>query len=106
MKRENTMITLHRLGHHAEAVYVNHDMIVSVEANPDTVIRLMNGDRILVAESAEEVAEKLRDCRVEILALALRLRGEEQAAEEMALRFVTGPNLRPVEDPPKIGQEP
>ncbi|HUO69138.1 MAG TPA: flagellar FlbD family protein [Solirubrobacteraceae bacterium] len=101
------MITLHRLGHHAEVFYVNHDMIVSVEANPDTVIRLMSGDRILVAETSAEVAEKVRDCRVEILALALRLRGEEEAAEEMALRFVTGPSLTPVEDPPQsIGQEP
>lgn len=94
------MITLHRLGH-AEEIFINHDMIVGVEANPDTVIRLMTGDRILVAESPVEVAVKVRDCRVEILAMALVLRGEEQAADEMALRFVTGPNLRRVEAPPE-----
>src|SRR5512142_1986125 len=95
------MITLHHLGRPAEVFHVNHDMIVSVEANPDTVIRLMSGDRILVADSAEEVAEKVRDCRVEILTMALQLRGEERAAEEMALRFVTGPNLMPLEDQPQ-----
>lgn len=101
------MILLHRLGHSTEDFYVNHDMLVGVEANPDTVIRLLSGEKLLVAESAEEVAQKVRDCRVEILSLALQLRGEEQAAAEMALRFVTGPNLQPV--PPtseSIGQAP
>jgi uncharacterized protein YlzI (FlbEa/FlbD family) len=101
------MITLHRLGHPSEDFYVNHDMIVGVEANPDTVIRLMTGDKILVAESAREVAEKVRDCRVEILSMALRMSGEERAADEMALRFVTGPNLQPVQPPPEsIGHAP
>ncbi len=101
------MITLHRLGHPTEAFYVNHDMIVAVEANPDTVIRLMSGDKILVAESPQEVAGKVRTCRVEILALALEIRGLEESAGEMALRFVTGPNLKPAEEPPEpIGQEP
>lgn len=101
------MILLHRLGHSTEDFYVNHDMLVGVEANPDTVIRLMSGEKLLVAESAGEVAEKVRDCRVEILTLALRLRGEEQAADEMALRFVTGPNLQPVPPPSEsIGQAP
>jgi flagellar protein FlbD len=95
------MITLHRLGH-PEEFFINHDMIVGVEANPDTVIRLMSGDRILVAETPREVADKVRDCRVEILAMALAFHGEEQAVEQMALRFVTGPNLHPVEDPAKL----
>jgi flagellar protein FlbD len=99
------MITLHRLGHPTEAFYVNHDMIVTVEATPDTVIRLMSGDKILVADSPEDVADKLRACRVEILALALEIRGLEESAGEMALRFVTGPNLEPAPEPPEpIGQ--
>ena len=101
------MITLHRLGHPTEDFFVNHDMIVGVEANPDTVIRLMTGDRILVAESPQEVADKVRDCRVEILTMALLIRGEEQAAEQMAVRFVTGPNLTPAETQPESnGQAP
>ena len=99
------MITLHRLGH-TEDIFINHDMIVGVEANPDTVIKLMSGDRILVSESPGEVAEKVRDCRVEILAMALMIRGEEQAADEMALRFVTGPNLRPAEPSPESDDQP
>ncbi len=61
------MITLHRLGHPTEEFFVNHDMIVSVEANPDTVIRLTGGDKIVVAESPAEVAEKVRDCRAEVM---------------------------------------
>jgi hypothetical protein len=34
--------------------------------------------------------------------MALAFHGEEQAVEQMALRFVTGPNLHPVEDPAKL----
>jgi flagellar protein FlbD len=101
------MITLHRLGHPTEDFYVNHDMIVGVEANPDTVIRLMPGDKIVVAESPQEVAEKVRDCRVEILTMALRVQGQEQATDALALRFVTGPNLSVVEQPREsIGHAP
>ena len=32
------MITLHRLGHAAERFHLNPDLIVTIEANPDTVI--------------------------------------------------------------------
>ena len=67
------MITLHRLGHPTEPIYVNHDMIVSVEANPDTVIRLTGGEKILVAESPADVAEKMLGCRVEAMSLAMRI---------------------------------
>ena len=67
------MITLHRLGHPGEEFLVNHDMIVSVEANPDTVIRLTGGEKILVAETPAEVAEKMLSCRVEAMSLAMRI---------------------------------
>jgi flagellar protein FlbD len=67
------MITLHRLGHPGEEFLVNHDMIVSVEANPDTVIRLTGGEKMLVTEAPRDVAEKMLTCRAEVMSLAMRL---------------------------------
>ena len=60
------MITLHRIGHPDEELLVNHDMIVAVEANPDTVIRLTGGEKIIVAEAPAEVAEKVLICRAHV----------------------------------------
>jgi flagellar protein FlbD len=94
------MITLHRLGHRAEPFRLNHDMIVMVEANPDTVIRLTTGERIVVAETPEEVAEMVQECRVEIVAGALSRRGAERAAAAaMASRAAARRGLTAVEPP-------
>ena len=55
------MITLHRLGHQVEAFHLNPDLIVTVEANPDTVITLTTGAKIVVAEPPERVVADVRD---------------------------------------------
>jgi uncharacterized protein YlzI (FlbEa/FlbD family) len=70
------MITLHRIGHPNEELLVNHDMIVSVEANPDTVIRLAGGERIVVAEAPRDVADKMKACRAQVMSLAMLLSGD------------------------------
>jgi flagellar protein FlbD len=94
------MIILHRLGHRAEPFRLNHDMIVMVEANPDTVIRLTNGERIVIAETPDEVADRVKECRVEIVAGALIRRGAERAAAAaMASRAAAGRGLSAVEPP-------
>ena len=38
---------------------VNAELIRTVEENPDTTITLVNGDRILVKESMDEVIERV-----------------------------------------------
>jgi uncharacterized protein YlzI (FlbEa/FlbD family) len=50
------MIVLHRLGHAAEPFHLNCDLIVTVEACPDTVVTLATGARILVCEDPESIA--------------------------------------------------
>jgi flagellar protein FlbD len=60
------MIHLTRLNH--EAQLVNSDLIVLVEANPDTVISLSTGEHLRVLESMAEVAAKV----VEFKRLILR----------------------------------
>jgi flagellar protein FlbD len=70
------MISLHRLGHKLEPFRLNPDLIVTVEACPDTVITLATGAKIVVAETPERVAKEVRNYRVEILASALGRRHE------------------------------
>lgn len=61
------MIVLHRLAHEAEPFHLNPDLILTVEATPDTVIALTTGARIVVAESPERVAEAVRVWRSSVL---------------------------------------
>ena len=51
------MIHLTRLNH--EDVLVNSDLIVLVEANPDTVISLSTGERVRVLETMSEIAQRV-----------------------------------------------
>jgi flagellar protein FlbD len=73
------MIELHRLGQ-PEPFQLNPDLIVTVEAHPDTVITLATGTRVLVAESPDEVSGRVRDWRVSITNAAWRERREPVAA--------------------------
>ncbi len=50
------MIKLTRLD--GEAFILNADLIKYVESRPDTFITLIAGDRIVVAESPDEVLER------------------------------------------------
>lgn len=73
------MISLHRLGHQAEEFHLNPDLIVTVEANPDTVITLTTGTKVVVAESPERVVAEIRSYRVDVLSGALSKRRQEGA---------------------------
>lgn len=74
------MITLHRLGHAVEPFQLNPDLIMTVEANPDTVITLTTGTKIVVAEPPERVVEDVRSYRIDVLAGALKRRAQLRAA--------------------------
>jgi len=60
------MIHLTRLNN--TALTLNCDLIKYVEQNPDTVITLLNGEKILVRESAEQVLDRIIDFRRRLLA--------------------------------------
>ncbi len=51
------MIQLTRLSH--ESVVVNTDLIVLIEANPDTVLTLTTGERVRVLEATDEIIAKV-----------------------------------------------
>jgi flagellar protein FlbD len=65
------VIVLHRLGHQAEEFLLNPDLILTVEANPDTVVTLTSGVKVVVVESPRRVADEVRAWRVGILEEAL-----------------------------------
>jgi flagellar protein FlbD len=61
------MIKLTRLNR--VPVIVNADLIEHVEVTPDTVVALINGQKFLVLESAEEVVDKVIEFRRAIMSV-------------------------------------
>lgn len=57
----SAMIKLTRL--HSQVVVVNPDHIYEVEATPDTTLRLVNGERIIVRETIDELIDKVVEYR-------------------------------------------
>ncbi len=47
---------------------VNSDQIAWIEYNPDTVISLMNGEKLIVRESPETIVERVKAFRREVFA--------------------------------------
>ena len=66
-----SVIRLHRLGHPDEPIHLNPDLILTVEATPDTVVSLTVGTKVLVAERPQEVVDLVRAWRASILSAAL-----------------------------------
>ena len=69
------MIELHRLGQEAEKFLLNPDLIAVIEAHPDTVVTLTTGTKILIAESPEQVTDRIRAWRASILREAFGSQG-------------------------------
>jgi flagellar protein FlbD len=59
------MIKLTRLNN--QAFIVNSDLIKFVEQSPDTLITLLNGEKIVVRETAEQILERLIAFRRSVL---------------------------------------
>ncbi|MGQ0843563.1 MAG: flagellar FlbD family protein [Sporichthyaceae bacterium] len=60
------MIVVTRLG--GPAFAVNPDLIERAESNPDTVLTLVDGTKYVIAESLDELIERIRDYRASIIA--------------------------------------
>jgi flagellar protein FlbD len=65
------MIELHRLGKGDEPFQLNPDLVMTVEAVPDTTIVLTTGNRVVVTESVEQVIDEIAAWRVRVLADSL-----------------------------------
>ena len=62
------MIKLSRLDR--QEIALNCDLIVSIEAHPDTTLRLTTGESLLVLESVDEVVHRIADYRSSVLRCA------------------------------------
>ncbi len=61
------MIRLHKLGREPHPFHLNPDLVLTVEAHPDTVVTLTTGSRLVVMETPDEVAQAIRQWRASVL---------------------------------------
>lgn len=64
------MIQLTRLN--GSAIVFNSDLIKTAEASPDTMLTLINGEKLIVREDCAEVAERIVAYRARLLAAVAR----------------------------------
>jgi flagellar protein FlbD len=64
------MIVLHRLTNPDHPLYLNPDLIQTIEANPDTVIALENASKFVVAEKPAQIVELIREWKASVIASA------------------------------------
>ena len=64
------MIELTRLN--GSAMMLNSDLIKTAEASPDTMLTLINGEKLIVREEITEVVERVVAYRARLLATAAR----------------------------------
>jgi flagellar protein FlbD len=73
-----TMIQLTRLNN--SKVSINSDLIKWVEQNPDTVITLLNGEKLLVQETVEQVVDRVIEFRRQLLSTVVSWTGMRAGA--------------------------
>ena len=64
------MIELTRLN--GNPIVLNSDLIKTAEASPDTMLTLINGEKIIVREDTQEVVERVLAYRARLLANVAR----------------------------------
>ncbi|MGB0065821.1 MAG: flagellar FlbD family protein [Terracidiphilus sp.] len=64
------MIELTRLN--GRPMMLNSDLIKTAEASPDTMLTLINGEKLIVKEAIDEVVEKVLVYRARLLAVVAR----------------------------------
>jgi len=77
------VILVHRLK--GEPLYLNADLIEFVESTPDTVITLVDGRKMVVAESPQEVVDRSRLFRASVIVASDELKGSGAAGTLLTL---------------------
>jgi flagellar protein FlbD len=72
------VIRLTRLN--SQDIVVNSDLIKYLESNPDTVLTLVSGDKILVQESADEVIARVIEFRRAVIGNLLSISADHALA--------------------------
>jgi flagellar protein FlbD len=66
------VILVHRLK--GEPLFINSDLIETIEATPDTVVSLADGRKIVVSEAPDEVVEAARRYRASVIVATEEMR--------------------------------
>lgn len=65
------MIPLHRFSSEIPFL-LNPDLVVTIEATPDTMLTLATGAKVVVTETPDEIVAAIADWRAQIATRALR----------------------------------
>lgn len=87
------MIRLTRLN--GSEMFLNADLVATVESHHDTVVTLVDGKTFVVADRAEDVVRAVTDYRASVLAVAERMvveDGRDQHDQEDAQLLVLRPH--------------
>jgi flagellar protein FlbD len=101
------MIPLTRLN--GEHVAINPDRIERADITPDVVLTMTDGSKFVVAESLDELIDRIRLFRASVLALSHQLIFEANADTdegETRLHVVRGSTATPVIERPRPAREP
>lgn len=71
------MVLVHRIK--GEPLFLNADLIESIEALPDTVVTLADGRRLVLSDDPEELVERIVQFRASVLVAAESLRSHGPA---------------------------
>ena len=86
------MIELTRLN--GTAMVLNSDLIKTAEASPDTMLTLINGEKLIVREAPGEVVERVMTYRARLLAtVARRLSAFDDLPRVISLSSLDVPDL-------------
>jgi flagellar protein FlbD len=95
------MIQLTRLN--GTPIVLNSDLIKTAESSPDTMITLINGEKLIVKEPCDEVTERVLEYRARLLALVARripsLHELQPAASLASLDLGVSPGSKPPPEP-------
>jgi flagellar protein FlbD len=68
-------------------VYINATLVETVESTPDTLITLVNGKKLIVRETVEEVLKRVEEYyrRVGLIAVQVQQNAEETDVSEQGI---------------------
>ena len=98
------MIELTRLN--GNALVVNSDLIKFAEASPDTMLTLINGEKIMVRESCYEVLERVIAYRVRLVGESVGVTHGMQTSILRAAAAGAASGYRASLDPPVDEEDP
>jgi flagellar protein FlbD len=82
------MIAVTRLN--GTALALNPSLIERIERTPDTVLSLTTGTKYVVAESTDEVVERIVAFQASVLVMAERMRLQMNEGADFALHVIRG----------------